>query len=118
IRPPIVELEERGDATPAHAETPEGTATPPPVTPPPAPPPEAVPEPEHEPEEIPADLSQKEREKLEHKREKEAEKARKAAEKAEQEAYPQVKRWVHLTVPVVEGPRYTTGTITVSGNTV
>ncbi len=31
---------------------------------------------------------------------------------------PTVKRWVYLTVPIVEGPQYTLGTITVTGNTV
>lgn len=47
-----------------------------------------------------------------------AERSRRRAEKALKKAEPKVRRWVYLTVPVREGKPYTTGTITVSGNTV
>ena len=40
------------------------------------------------------------------------------AEKRKAKAESKVKSWVYLTVPIVEGPQYTLGALTTSGNTV
>ncbi len=44
------------------------------------------------------------------------EKARKKEERQRKKAEPKIKRWVYLTVPIVEGQQYTTGKIAVTGN--
>ncbi len=62
------------------------------------------------PEPVTAARSEKERKK--------EEKERKKAEKKRRAQEPKVKRWVYLTVPIVEGEQYRTGKITVTGNTV
>jgi outer membrane protein assembly complex protein YaeT len=46
------------------------------------------------------------------------EKERKKAEKEDRESEPKVKKQLWLTVPIKEGPQYTTGEITVAGNSV
>ncbi len=55
---------------------------------------------------------------LTEKQKKEQEKAKKKAEKERKKAEPKVERRVALTVPVVEGPEYRAGKISVTGNTV
>jgi outer membrane protein assembly complex protein YaeT len=59
------------------------------------------------------DALPKEQRKAVKQQKKAAEQARKAEQKAKK-----IKRWVYLTVPVKEGPQYTTGEITVEGNEV
>ena len=91
LRPPIVELKEVNNKKP-----PKKPKKPPPEIPP-----------------LPADPeSMTAKERLA------ADKARKKAEKAAAKAEPTVKRWAYLTVPVVEGARYTLGESTVTGNSV
>jgi outer membrane protein insertion porin family len=63
-------------------------------------------------------LSPEEERKRAEKQRRVEEKARKKDEKARMKAEPKVKRWVFLTVPVSEGPRYRAGEISVTGNTV
>jgi len=95
LRPPVVELKDIHKDKPKKEKK---SKKPPP--PPPAP----------APERDPATMTAKERLK--------ADKAKKKAEKAAAAAEPTVKRWAYLTVPIVEGPQYTLGTTSVSGNTV
>jgi outer membrane protein insertion porin family len=107
IRPPVVEVvsdkkkgDEAGDDDdPQAADEPPGPE----------------PEPEAEPAE---DLTPKELERLAKKQRKEEEKARKQARKAEKKAADQGKAWVRLTVTVDEGPQYTLGELTLTGNNV
>jgi outer membrane protein insertion porin family len=93
LRPPVVELREIQKQSSKKAKKPK------------KPPPEIPP--------LPADpesMTAKERLK--------ADKARKKAEKAAADAEATPKRWAYLTVPIVEGPKYTLGESTVTGNTV
>ena len=98
LRPPVGELKDIHNAKPGKTKPekikPKDDAPPPP--PPPAP--------------DPSTMSAKERLK--------ADRARKKAEQDAARAEPTVKRWAYLTVPVVEGPKYTLGVATVTGNTV
>jgi outer membrane protein insertion porin family len=95
LRPPVVELKDIHKKKSKNAKPEEAAASPPA---PEAPPPD------------PATMTAKERLK--------ADKARRKAEKKAAEAEPTVKRWAHLTVPIVEGPKYTLGTTSATGNTV
>ncbi len=95
LRPPIVDLKEdkkKPPKKPKAAKKPE------------APPPEPVPPPD------PETMTAKERLK--------ADKARKKAEKAAAKEGPTSRRWAYLTIPIVEGPKYTLGATTATGNTV
>ncbi len=57
-------------------------------------------------------------EKLAERKRRQEEKARRRAEKEEKRARPKERRWVYLTVPIVEGPQYRMGALRVSGATV
>lgn len=94
LRPPIVELKETEKKSAKEPKKPKKAKT---VEEPP-------------PAKNPETMTAKERLK--------AEKARKKAEKAAEKAEPAPKRWAYLTVPIVEGPKYTLGAATVTGNTV
>jgi outer membrane protein insertion porin family len=107
VRPPVVDVLEAKEAKqkkktdsagdePVVETPPEATAETPPV-------------------EVTEDLEQLPKE--QRKEVKQQQKAAKKARKQEQKEK-QVKRWVYLTVPVVEGLQYTTGEITFSGNEV
>ncbi len=56
--------------------------------------------------------------KLAERRRRQEDKARRRAEKEEERARPKERRWVVLTVPIVEGPQYRMGALRVSGATV
>jgi len=98
LRPPVVELKD------IHTGKSKKKTKQPPAAAEASPPPPAVTAPD------PATMTAKER--------LNADKARKKAEKAAAKAEPTVKRWAYLTVPIVEGPRYTLGATSASGNTV
>lgn len=65
-----------------------------------------------------ADRSPRERRKEAEKARKRAERARKRAEKELAKSEPKIRRWAHLIVEVVEGPKYTAGELRISGNKV
>ncbi|HZN54399.1 MAG TPA: outer membrane protein assembly factor BamA [Candidatus Polarisedimenticolaceae bacterium] len=94
LRPPVVELKEDRKESKKAAQAPPRAEAPPP----PPPPPDT------------STMTQKER--------KSAAKEQKKAERAAKKAEPKVKRWAYLTVTVVEGPRYSIGQLSASGNTV
>lgn len=98
VRTPIVEVTESKKGSKSEPEQP-GPDAPPTETPPDR---AALDE-----------LTPKQQERLAKKERKEAEQARKKEKKAKK-----VKRWVRLTVPIVEGPQYTLGEITITGNEV
>ena len=71
------------------------------------------------PEPPPDDLSPKQLRRWEDQQQKKQEKLEKKARKLERkEKAAKEKRWVHLTVPIKEGPQYTLGEVTIEGNEV
>lgn len=108
IRPPVLDVRavvKGGKKKPQRkpAKAPEATASAAPVDPAP----DSVPE-----------AGSKRAEKLAERRRRQEEKARRRAHKEEERARPKERRWVHLTVPIVEGPQYRMGTLRMSGATV
>jgi outer membrane protein insertion porin family len=111
LRPPVVDLKEQRSRKKSKKGEVESSAGPPPAEPAGSsqtashePEPESAPEP---------DLTS-----MTAKQRKAYEREKKKAEKAAKRAEPHVKRWAYLTVQINEGPRYTIGTMSVSGNTV
>jgi len=122
IKPPIMEVKEVVKAPKAKKEKrpePEAAAAPETGSKPPTA--AAAPSPEGGAQSLSAEeaakLAKKQR-KAEEKARKQREKADKQAEREKKKAEPKVKRWVYLSVPIVEGKQYKTGKVTVTGNKV
>jgi outer membrane protein assembly complex protein YaeT len=114
LRPPVVEVKEKGrDA----GKTAADVAGPAPEPVPPAAPAAGAEAAPIAPEDLEPQSERQIRKRAEREA-KEAEKARKRAEKEVQKKEPKVKRWAYLTVPVVEGKQYKAGEISVTGNSV
>jgi outer membrane protein insertion porin family len=94
LRPPVVELKEIVKGKPVNV--PEPAEAPPAPTPAPTP--------------DPATMTAKQRLKLD--------KAQMQEEMGQAKTQPTATKWVFLTVPIVEGPQYKLGTMSVSGSTV
>jgi outer membrane protein assembly complex protein YaeT len=121
VRPPVVEVKEKGgekkkEESGARSETPTPEANPEGDAPPPGPADPAATAQTKEASSPPK--NEKEARKAAEKQRRDREKARKKAEKEQQKAEGKVRRYVYLTVPIVEGAQYRLGKVTATGNTI
>ncbi len=117
VRPPVVEVRQivKAGKSPLAASPDEGSS----VAVPPSPEPSSAPAVASKAEEeSDVGLSPRKARQRAEKRLRAREKARKKEEKARKKAEPHVKSWVRLQVPILEGPEYRAGDISVNGNTV